>query len=183
MCQCVSICWCISLCVLACMDWVKSKMLRCQESLATKRAFFAWKLEIHNIMRKGSLQESRGGWRAFKVARLQLEVEQVKNSDPESTLRIHNIAVKLGRKSGMQGGGRTQAFKVARLHLWSWTAVTVCCLKPAKNFHFKALLFPHILGSVDREYEFHGKFVGSILVYFNFIDQLIWRSNGQTMLV
>ena len=63
-------------------------------------------------MRKGSLQESRGGWRAFKVTRLQLEVEQVKNSDPESTLRIHNIAVKLGRKSGMQGGGRRGHLKL-----------------------------------------------------------------------
>ena len=60
---------------------------------SNEKSFFLhgnWRTHYHG---KGSLQESRGGRRAFKVARLQLEVEQVKNSDPESTLRIHNIAV------------------------------------------------------------------------------------------
>ena len=53
----------------------------------------------------------------------------------------------------------------------------------SSTFDFKALLFPQVLGTVEREYEIHDKFVGIILVYFNFIDQLIWRSNGQAMLV
>ena len=117
------------------------------------------------IKRNSKLQDS-----AFKV-------EQVKNiiSNPKSTLGVHNIAGKLGRKSRMQGGGRTQrgggilSCNTPPLKLNSCHRLL---LEAGKKFPLqRLLLFPQILGSVDLEYELHGKSV--VLVYFNFIASVL----------
>ena len=172
------------------MGWVKSKMLRCQESLAKKRAFLHGDWRYTSSCGKEACKRVEEGEGHLKLQDFSLKLNRRKIVILNPLWGSTTLLLSLGGSQACKkeaGLKQERAFKVARLHLWSWTAVTACCLKPGKSSNFKALLFPHILGSMEREYEIHDKFLAvhlyALTLLINWFGEVMvkqcWSNVGQ----